>query len=204
MNFYELLGVSVGDKDIVFKAWRAAARVHHPDKPGGSAEHFKQLTLARDVLSNNESRYGYDLKLTRHLYEMERRHKDHTRVKLVGSTVSFDGGYPIGPDSFDVGLRVPCRVFPACGPCKPPPSIPKILLFALHACGLLTMFASGAAEQLSVQDMNDQQQQGNGEVGGFSKRRSANNNNNCQRQSRTAAGGRADLPDGLCDGRTPA
>jgi curved DNA-binding protein CbpA len=43
---------------------------HHPDK-GGSAEMFRLLQVARETLSCESKRYGYDVKLRRHYLELE-------------------------------------------------------------------------------------------------------------------------------------
>lgn len=44
-------GALLEDADIVAAAYRRAARLEHPDRPGGNAERFRRVTEARDVLN---------------------------------------------------------------------------------------------------------------------------------------------------------
>jgi len=59
-DYYSILGVSKSaSQDEIKKAFRKLAHKHHPDK-GGSAEKFKQINEAYQVLSNKEKREQYD------------------------------------------------------------------------------------------------------------------------------------------------
>ena len=58
------------DAPVLQKAYRKACLKHHPDK-GGSAEMFRLLQVARETLSCESKRYGYDVKLRRHYLELE-------------------------------------------------------------------------------------------------------------------------------------
>ncbi|MEK7077057.1 MAG: DnaJ domain-containing protein [Patescibacteria group bacterium] len=60
-DYYKILGVSrsASDEDIK-KAFRRLAHQHHPDKSGGSADKFKEVNEAYQVLSDKKKRAQYD------------------------------------------------------------------------------------------------------------------------------------------------
>jgi molecular chaperone DnaJ len=60
-DYYNVLGVSKGaSQDEIKKAFRELAHKYHPDKQGGSAEKFKEINEAYQVLGNSEKRQQYD------------------------------------------------------------------------------------------------------------------------------------------------
>jgi curved DNA-binding protein CbpA len=60
VDLYATLGVARGaSRDDVRAAYRARSKAAHPDR-GGSVEKFRQLVLARDVLSDEKRRARYD------------------------------------------------------------------------------------------------------------------------------------------------
>jgi DnaJ-class molecular chaperone len=60
MSLYERLGLSKGaDSSEIRRAYLKLSKTEHPDK-GGSAETFKTLQQAYEVLSNDQSRAYYD------------------------------------------------------------------------------------------------------------------------------------------------
>ena len=60
-DYYNVLGVSKGaSQDEIKKVFRELAHKCHPDKQGGSAEKFKEINEAYQVLSNPEKRQQYD------------------------------------------------------------------------------------------------------------------------------------------------
>ncbi len=59
-NYYQILGVGKNaSPEEIKKAFRDLAHKHHPDK-GGSAEKFKEINEAYQVLSNPQKRAQYD------------------------------------------------------------------------------------------------------------------------------------------------
>lgn len=61
MDFYEILGVAKdATKQQIHAAYREKAKTAHPDVPGGDAQTFNTLRLAREVLSRPEWRRAYD------------------------------------------------------------------------------------------------------------------------------------------------
>jgi len=60
-DYYELLGIDKkADKEEVKKAFRVLAHKYHPDKKGGDAEKFKEVSEAYSVLSDDAKRKQYD------------------------------------------------------------------------------------------------------------------------------------------------
>jgi curved DNA-binding protein len=60
-DFYNILGVNKqSSKAEIKKAFRTAAKKHHPDK-GGDAEQFKKINEAYEVLSDDQKRQQYDM-----------------------------------------------------------------------------------------------------------------------------------------------
>ncbi len=60
-DYYEVLGVGKGASDDEIKrAYRRLAQKHHPDKPGGDEQKFKEINEAYQVLSDRQKRNQYD------------------------------------------------------------------------------------------------------------------------------------------------
>jgi molecular chaperone DnaJ len=60
-DYYDILGVAknASDDDIK-RAFRKLAHEHHPDKPGGNVEKFKEINAAYQALGDAEKRRRYD------------------------------------------------------------------------------------------------------------------------------------------------
>jgi molecular chaperone DnaJ len=60
-DYYNILGVGKdASDDEIKKAYRKLAHKHHPDKPGGDENKFKEANEAYQVLSDKEKRSQYD------------------------------------------------------------------------------------------------------------------------------------------------
>ncbi len=60
-DYYKILGIEKSaSTDDVKKAFKKAAMQHHPDRPGGNEDKFKEINEAYQVLSDAEKRKRYD------------------------------------------------------------------------------------------------------------------------------------------------
>lgn len=107
MNLYNTLGLNKEDKpsiDDIKKAYRAKAKIHHPDK-GGDASVFKEISKSYEILSDSRKRTQYDKFGT---------------IDENPSTFSPFGnnqGFPFGQDIFDIfrnrgGSKTPNKPYP--------------------------------------------------------------------------------------------
>ena len=60
-NYYQILGIEKNaSEEEVKKAYRKLAHQHHPDRPGGNEQKFKEINEAYQVLSDKTKRMQYD------------------------------------------------------------------------------------------------------------------------------------------------
>ncbi|MBI2632843.1 MAG: molecular chaperone DnaJ [Parcubacteria group bacterium] len=60
-DYYKILGIKKdASPEEIKRAFYQLAQKYHPDKPGGSAEKFKEVNEAYQILSNQEKRAQYD------------------------------------------------------------------------------------------------------------------------------------------------
>ncbi|MBN1192320.1 MAG: molecular chaperone DnaJ [Coriobacteriia bacterium] len=87
-DYYDILGVPrTATADEIKKAYRKAARKHHPDA-GGSEERFKEINEAYEVLSDDEKRKQYD--------EYGRYFGGNVPPGGAGAGAGWPGGFPGG------------------------------------------------------------------------------------------------------------
>lgn len=60
-NYYDILGVNKNaSQDEIKKAYRKLAHKHHPDKPNGDEDKFKEVNEAYQILSDEKKKAQYD------------------------------------------------------------------------------------------------------------------------------------------------
>ena len=63
MDYYKVLGVEkTASAEEIKRAYRKLSLKHHPDKPTGNADKFKDINAAYSVLSDENERRAYDFK----------------------------------------------------------------------------------------------------------------------------------------------
>jgi len=63
MDYYDILGIKKNaPTDEIKKAYRKLSLEHHPDRPNGNADKFKQIGEAYDALGDPEKKRMYDIK----------------------------------------------------------------------------------------------------------------------------------------------
>jgi hypothetical protein len=83
-DYYAVLGVAENaGPEVVKAAYRALAKKHHPDCPGGSAERFREITGAWEALSKPDLEFASSLTRLKDLCEDLRRARDQA---------AYDGG----------------------------------------------------------------------------------------------------------------
>src|SRR6185369_8521846 len=61
-DYYNILGVDKkAPKEEIKKAFRTLAHKYHPDKKGGDAAKFKEVSEAYSILSDDQKRQQYDM-----------------------------------------------------------------------------------------------------------------------------------------------
>jgi hypothetical protein len=76
-DYYAVLGVAENaDPEVVKAAYRALAKKHHPDSPGGSAARFCEITSAWQALSKPDLECASSLTRLKDLCEDLRRARD--------------------------------------------------------------------------------------------------------------------------------
>jgi len=61
MDYYKVLDIEKdAAQEQIKKAYRKLTMLHHPDRPGGNEEKFKEINKAYEVLSNPEKKKEYD------------------------------------------------------------------------------------------------------------------------------------------------
>jgi curved DNA-binding protein CbpA len=111
-SHYEVLGVPVtaGEAEIR-RAYRRAARAHHPDH-GGDVGEFRRVTLAFEVLSDPRAREAYDRS---YFTSSPQREAGHAAAG-AGTASSAPAGSPAGGFTARPAPRTPGQRNPAADP----------------------------------------------------------------------------------------
>jgi curved DNA-binding protein CbpA len=95
-HLYGVLGIPKNaDNARVKVAYRTLAKACHPDRPGGSEQRFREISLAYATLANPARRAAYDA---------ERHALFCQRLKSAAATMAASFGLTVGSGMFVVGL----------------------------------------------------------------------------------------------------
>lgn len=94
-NLYEILGVSKNSsQEDIKKSYRRLTLLHHPDRPGGSAEKCKKINEAYDILGDIQKRKMYDLESSNPFLNMSSNTNPMDPINLFSKL--FTGAVPTG------------------------------------------------------------------------------------------------------------
>lgn len=94
-SHYTTLGISPSaDEREIKRAYRAAAMVHHPDKPTGDTDKFQEVSTAYETLINPISKRRYDEENFRRQSHGQHHHRDngYSMPQSNGKTYLFRQG----------------------------------------------------------------------------------------------------------------
>jgi len=85
-DYYAVLGVAENaDPEVVKAAYRVLAKKHHPDRPGGSAARFCEITSAWQALSKPDLEFASSLTRLKDLCDDLRRARDQAAYDGVAA-----------------------------------------------------------------------------------------------------------------------
>jgi curved DNA-binding protein CbpA len=99
IDYYNILGVITSAENAVIKAaYRALAKIYHPDKNNHGNEKIKEINTAYEVLSDPIKRAEYD--------------KSREETKHNANSTSFESNAPFSNDSLEKDWKLAVDFFP--------------------------------------------------------------------------------------------
>lgn len=103
-KYYQILGLSqTAGLEEIKKSYKTLSKLHHPDRPNGDEERFKEINIAYETLSDPDKRRQYDLSLS---------DKPGTRCNRHGGRQCSAADFAQHSQAFDMFFKPPGQTPP--------------------------------------------------------------------------------------------